>query len=59
MTNFFFAIGHFMQWAFQFIVMANWIIPVIFIAVLLFGMAYWLWTQTVLTRKAKDRDAFI
>lgn len=59
MTNFFFGIGHFLQWSFQFIVAANWIIPVIFIAILLFGMAYWLWTQTVLTRKAKDRDAFI
>lgn len=59
MTNFFFAIGHFCQWSFQFIVAAKWTIPVVFIAVLLFGMAYWLWTQTVLTRKAKDRDAFI
>ena len=59
MTNFFFAIGHFLQWTFQFIVAAKWIFPVIFIAVLLFGMAYWLRTQVVLSRKAKDRDAFI
>ncbi|HQV37728.1 MAG: hypothetical protein IPO60_02865 [Flavobacteriales bacterium] len=59
MTNFFFGLGHFLQWTFEFIVAANWTIPVLFIAVLLFGMAFWLRTQTVLSRKAKDRDAFI
>ncbi len=59
MTDFFFAIGHFIQWTLQFIVAAEWAIPVVIIAVLLFGMAFWLYTQTVLTRKAKERDGFI
>ena len=59
MTNIFFAIGHFLQWTFSFLAAAKWTIPVLIIAVLLFGMGFWLWTQTVLTRKAKDRDAFI
>ncbi len=59
MTNFFFGLGHFLQWTFEFIEAANWTIPVLFIAVLLFGMAFWLRTQLALTRKAKDRDAFI
>lgn len=59
MTNVFFGIGHFIQWTLQFIVAAEWTIPVVFIAVLLFGMAFWLYTQTVYTRKAKERDGFI
>ena len=59
MTEFFFGIGHFIQWTLEFIVAANWAIPVVIIAVLLFGMAFWLYTQTVLTRKAKERDGFI
>lgn len=59
MESFFFGIGHFLQATFRFLVQLNWVIPVIFIAVLVFGMAYWLYTQTVLTRKAKDRGDFI
>lgn len=59
MTDFFFAIGHFTQWTLEFIAAAKWSIPVVIIAVLLFGMAYWLYTQTVLSRKAKERDGFI
>ncbi len=59
MTNFFFAIGRFTEWILQIVVIANWIIPVVIMVVLLFGMGYWLWTQTVLTRKAKERDEFI
>ncbi|MBS1942933.1 MAG: hypothetical protein JST38_18870 [Bacteroidetes bacterium] len=59
MTDFFFGLGHIIQWTLQFIVAANWTIPVIIIAVLLFGMAYWLYTQTVLTRRAKERNEFI
>ncbi|MBK9420532.1 MAG: hypothetical protein IPN44_05700 [Flavobacteriales bacterium] len=59
MESVFFAIGHFIQATLGIIVALGWITPVIFIAVLLFGMAYWLYTQTVLTRKAKDRGDFI
>lgn len=59
MTDFFFAIGHFIQWTLEFIVAANWIIPVVIIAVILFGMAYWLYSQTVYSRRAKENDEFI
>ncbi len=59
MTDFFFGLGHFTQWTFQVLVAANWAVPVVIIAVLLFGMAYWLYTQTVLTRRAKERNDFI
>jgi hypothetical protein len=59
MTDFFFGIGHFIQWTLEFIVAANWAIPVAIICVLLFGMAYWLYTQTVLSRRAKERNEFI
>ena len=55
----FFGIGHFLQATFEIIVGFGWTIPVIFIAVLLFGMAYWLYTQTVFTRKSKERGGFI
>ena len=59
MTEIFFAIGRFLEWALGFLALANWASPVVVTVVLLFGMAYWLWTQTVLTRKAKERDGFI
>jgi hypothetical protein len=59
MTDFFFSLGHFFQWTFTFIVKLNWAIPVVIIAALLFGMAFWLYTQTVLTRRAKERNEFI
>ncbi|MEO7081969.1 MAG: hypothetical protein ABIY71_10600 [Flavobacteriales bacterium] len=59
MTDFFFAIGHFFEWILQIVVIGEWIIPAVITVVLLFGMAYWLWTQTVLSRKAKERDGFI
>ncbi len=59
MTDFFFGIGHFIQWTLEFIAAAKWTIPVVIIAVLLFGMAYWLYMQTVLTRRSKERDGFI
>jgi len=59
MTDIFFAIGHFTEWALGLLVLANWVIPAVITVVLLLGMAYWLWTQTVLTRKAKERDGFI
>ena len=59
MESVFFGIGHFLQATFQIIVMLDWIMPVTFISVLLFGMAYWLYTQTVLTRKSKERGGFI
>ena len=59
MESVFFGIGHFLQATFEILVKLNWVVPVTFIAVLLFGMAYWLYTQTVLTRKAKDRGDFI
>lgn len=59
MTDIFFAIGHFVETALGLLVMANWVIPAVITVVLLIGMAYWLWMQTVLTRKAKERDGFI
>ncbi len=59
MTDFFFAIGHFIQWTLGILEAARWSIPVMIIVVLLFGMAYWLSIQRSLTRKAKDRGDFI
>jgi uncharacterized membrane protein len=59
MTDFFFAIGRFFEWILDILVIAEWTIPVAIIAVLLFGMAYWLRTQRMLTRKAKERGDFI
>ncbi len=59
MTDFFFAIGHFIQWTLGIIEVAQWSIPVVIIVVLLSGMAYWLSIQRSLTRKAKDRGDFI
>lgn len=59
MTDIFFAIGQFTEWALGLLVLANWVIPAVITVVLMLGMAYWLWTQTVLTRKAKERDGFI
>ena len=59
MTDFFFAIGHFFDWILQIVVLGTWIIPALIAVVLGIGMAYWLWTQTVLSRKAKERDEFI
>jgi hypothetical protein len=59
MESFFFGIGHFAQATFQILVMMGWAAPTVFIVVMLFGMAFWLRTQTVLSRKAKERGDFI
>ncbi|MBX2981299.1 MAG: hypothetical protein WBB32_14110 [Flavobacteriales bacterium] len=59
MTDIFFAIGHFFEWILEILVIAKWTIPAVITVILVFGMAFWLWTQTVLTRKAKERDEFI
>ena len=59
MTKIFFTIGQFIQWVLEAWVAAKWIIPVFFIGVLLFGMGFWLWTQTKLSARAKERDEFI
>ncbi|MCB0772316.1 MAG: hypothetical protein KJZ58_06355 [Flavobacteriales bacterium] len=59
MTDFFFAIGHFMQWVLSLWPTAGWGIPVTFIALIMVGMTYWLSIQRSLTRKAKERNGFI
>ncbi len=59
MTQFFFTIGRFVQWILEAWVAAKWVIPIIIIAVLLFGMAFWLRTQVKLSARAKERDEFI
>jgi hypothetical protein len=59
MTKFFFTIGQFIQWVLEAWVAAKWVVPIIIIAVLLFGMGFWLWTQTKLSARAKERDEFI
>lgn len=58
-TDIFFAIGHFLEWSFGIISKAEWSLPVIFIAVIMFGMVYWLSWEKRLTRRAKERDGFI
>lgn len=55
----FFAIGHFMQWSLGIISASKWAIPIAIIAVLLFGMLYWLYSEKRYTRRAKEKGGFI
>lgn len=58
-TTIFYAIGHFLQWSFGIISTPQWALPIAFIAVILFGMVYWLSWEKRFTRRAKERDGFI
>lgn len=58
-TSVFFGIGHFVQWVLEAWEAAKWTAPVVIIAVLLFGMGYWLAKERTYTRKAKERGDFI
>lgn len=58
-TDIFFAIGHFLEWSFGIISTPEWGLPIAFIAVIMFGMAYWLVWEKRLTRRAKERNEFI
>jgi hypothetical protein len=54
-----YTVGQFIQWTLEILVAAKWILPIVIIVVLLFGMAFWLRTQTKLSERAKERDEFI
>lgn len=48
-----------MQWSFGIISRPEWGLPIAFIAVILFGMAYWLVWEKRFARRAKERNEFI
>ena len=59
MNNIFFAIGHFLEATFTFIVALGWL-PVIGISLILaFGMLYWLMLQRRYSEEARRRGTMI
>lgn len=51
--------AHFIQWCLELLVAVKLIPVIIGVAIIVFGMAFWLRTQVVLSRKAKEKNEFI